>query len=40
MRGLLITGVVGAILGPVVLGTVRLLPGSEQVLGILPILFP
>jgi Zn-dependent protease len=37
---LLITGVVGAILGPVVLGTVRLLPGSEQVLGILPILFP
>ena len=37
---LLITGVVGAILGPVVLGTVRLLPGSDQVLGILPILFP
>ena len=37
---LLITGVVGAVLGPVVIGTVQLLPGSAQVLGILPILFP
>lgn len=38
--GLLITGVVGAILAPIVFGTVQLLPGSDQVLGILPILFP
>ena len=37
---LLITGVVGAILGPIVIGAIRLLPGSDQVLGILPILFP
>jgi Zn-dependent protease len=37
---LLVTGVVGAFLGPVVLGAVQLLPGSAQVLGILPILFP
>ncbi|MDJ0739782.1 MAG: site-2 protease family protein [Gammaproteobacteria bacterium] len=37
---LLITGVVGAILGPIVVGTVQLLPGSAQVLGILPVLFP
>jgi Zn-dependent protease len=37
---LLVTGVVGAFLGPLVIGTVQLLPGSVQVLGILPILFP
>ena len=37
---LLITGVIGTILGPIVIGAIRLLPGSDQVLGILPILFP
>lgn len=37
---LLISGVIGMILGPVVFGSIRLLPGSELVLGILPTLFP
>lgn len=37
---LLITGVVGLILGPVVFGSIRLLPGSDLVFGILPTLFP
>jgi Zn-dependent protease len=37
---LLISGVVGAFLGPLVFGAVQLLPGSAQVLGILPVLFP
>jgi len=37
---LLISGVVGMILGPVVIGAIQLLPGSELVLGILPTLFP
>lgn len=38
--GLLISGVVGKILGPVVVGSIQLLPGSDLVLGILPSLFP
>jgi len=37
---LLISGVVGMILGPVVFGAIQLLPGSDLVLGILPTLFP
>jgi Zn-dependent protease len=37
---LLISGVLGTILGPVVLGSIALLPGSDLVLGILPALFP
>ena len=37
---LLISGVIGMILGPVVFGAIQLLPGSELVLGILPTLFP
>ncbi len=37
---LLVSGVLGMILGPVVFGAIRLLPGSELVLGILPTLFP
>ena len=37
---LLVTGVVGMVLGPVVFGTIRVLPGTELVLGILPALFP
>jgi Zn-dependent protease len=37
---LLISGVVGMILGPVVFGSIQLLPGSDLVLGILPTLFP
>ena len=37
---LLMTGVIGLVLGPVVFGGIRLLPGSELVLGILPTLFP
>jgi Zn-dependent protease len=37
---LLISGVIGMILGPVVFGSIQLLPGSELVLGILPTLFP
>jgi len=37
---LLISGVVGMIMGPVVVGTIQLLPGSDLVLGILPTLFP
>jgi len=37
---LLVTGVVGMILGPVVFGMVAALPGSELVFGILPVLFP
>ena len=37
---LLISGVVAMILGPVVFGTIELLPGSNLVLGILPSLFP
>ncbi len=37
---LLVTGVLGAVLAPLVFGTIALLPGSELVLGILPILFP
>lgn len=38
--GLLLTGVVGMVLGPVVFGSIGLLPGSPLVLGILPVLFP
>ncbi len=37
---LLISGVVGMILGPIVYGSVALLPGSDLVFGILPTLFP
>jgi Zn-dependent protease len=37
---LLITGVVGMILWPVILGTIAILPGTDLVLGILPSLFP
>ena len=37
---LLITGVVGWVLGPVVFGAIDLLPGTDLVLGILPSLFP
>lgn len=37
---LLIAGVVGAVLGPIVFGGIALLPGTDQVLGILPVLFP
>lgn len=37
---LLMTGVVGIVLAPVVFGGIALLPGSELVLGILPTLFP
>lgn len=37
---LLISGVVGMVLAPVVFGAIELLPGSDLVLGILPTLFP
>jgi Zn-dependent protease len=37
---LLITGIVGMILGPIVFGSIAVLPGSDLVLGILPSLFP
>jgi Zn-dependent protease len=37
---LLVTGVVGMVLGPIVFGTIQLLPGTDLVLGILPALFP
>jgi Zn-dependent protease len=37
---LLVTGVVGMVLGPVVFGTIQVLPGTDLVLGILPALFP
>ena len=37
---LLISGVIGAVLAPVVFGAIGLLPGSRLVLGILPSLFP
>ena len=37
---LLITGVVGMILAPLVFGAIALLPGTQLVLGILPTLFP
>jgi Zn-dependent protease len=37
---LLVTGVVGMVLAPVVFGTIQVLPGTELVLGILPALFP
>jgi len=37
---LLISGVVGMVLAPVVFGAIALLPGSDLVLGILPTLFP
>ncbi len=37
---LLVTNVLGMILGPVVFGAIALLPGSDLVLGILPTLFP
>ena len=37
---LLISRVLGMILAPVVFGLIALLPGSELVLGILPVLFP
>lgn len=37
---LLISGVVGMILAPVVFGAIQVLPGSDLVLGILPTLFP
>lgn len=37
---LLVSGVVGMILGPIVFGSIAILPGSELVLGILPSLFP
>lgn len=36
---LLLTGVVGMILGPIVFGSIGVLPGSELVFGILPSLF-
>ena len=38
--GLLISGVIGLILSPVIFGSIDLLPGSTLVLGILPTLFP
>ena len=38
--GLLITGVLGMVLAPLVFGAIGLLPGSKLVLGILPVLFP
>jgi Zn-dependent protease len=37
---LLISGVIGLVLGPIVFGSISLLPGSTLVLGILPALFP
>ncbi len=37
---LLISGVVGLVLAPIVFGAIGVLPGSELVLGILPTLFP
>ena len=37
---LLISGVIGMILGPVVFGAIKPMPGSDLVLGILPSLFP
>lgn len=37
---LLISGVIGLILAPMVFGTIKLLPGAQLVLGILPALFP
>jgi Zn-dependent protease len=37
---LLVTGIVGMVLGPVVFGSIAVLPGSDLVLGILPSLFP
>lgn len=37
---LLISGVLGTVLAPVVFGAIGLLPGSQLVLGILPTLFP
>lgn len=37
---LLISGVVGMILAPIVFGSIQVLPGSDLVLGILPTLFP
>ena len=37
---LLISGVLGTVLAPVVFGSIGLLPGSQLVLGILPTLFP
>jgi Zn-dependent protease len=37
---LLISGVVGMILAPIVFGAIQVLPGSDLVLGILPTLFP
>lgn len=38
--GLLVTGVLGMVLAPLVFGAIGLLPGSSLVLGILPTLFP
>jgi Zn-dependent protease len=38
--GLLVAGLIGKVIGPVVLGSIELLPGSKLVLGILPTLFP
>jgi len=37
---LLISGILGTVLAPVVFGAIGLLPGSQLVLGILPTLFP
>lgn len=37
---LLITGVVGMVLGPVVFGSLALLPGTDLALGLMPMLFP
>lgn len=37
---LLISGVVGTVLAPIVFGSIAVLPGSDLVLGILPVLFP
>lgn len=37
---LLISGIVGLVLAPIVFGAIGILPGSELVLGILPTLFP
>jgi Zn-dependent protease len=39
LLGLLVTGIIGVILRPVIVGAIQVLPGSELVLGILPSLF-
>jgi len=37
---LLVSGILGMVLGPVLFGAIGILPGGELVLGILPLLFP